>query len=146
MSATAPVPAPLAQLRDADEKLWHDVTISSSGWPSPGTDTVTQALAAALLGDRPLAVEIIRDGIGPRSMRPWPKLAEPKPIDPDAVITEDQIVSALKAHGIESRITDDSIVEAYEESTMLGDGGNIDTSEWVTAPTTRAALLAFLGY
>jgi hypothetical protein len=105
---SAPVPAPLAQLRDADEQLWNDVMAKSTAKPSPGTDTVTQALAAALLGDRPLAVEILRDGIGARSVRPWPKLADPKPVDPDAVLTVPAILT--------------------------------------TAPTTRAALLAFLGY
>lgn len=63
--------APLAQLGAWDKELWHEL-FSARRHSNPGSDSVTQALAASLMGDQELAAEILRDGSIGRN--DWPEL------------------------------------------------------------------------
>lgn len=71
-------PAPLAQLALADKEVWHDL-FASNEEPrviNPGTTTVYQAFAALYLGDRDLAVNILRLGHFGAAVSPWPDLLD----------------------------------------------------------------------
>lgn len=64
-------PAPLAQLRDVDPLAWRVLCAQSS---APGVNPITQALAAALLGDLDLARDVLASGPGAVYLREWPEL------------------------------------------------------------------------
>ena len=60
-------------------------------------------------------------------------------------MTQGQITTALDMHGIRYHELAGT-VWAWEEATMRTDSGVADASMWIKAPTTKRAMLAWLGY
>lgn len=75
---SGPTPAPLAQLRDVDEEAWR--ALYTAGYENPGADPRIQALAAALLGDRILARQILENGQAAIWTMTWPDLSPVQPV------------------------------------------------------------------
>lgn len=57
-----------------------------------------------------------------------------------------RILTTLAAHGLDVRLSK-GVVYAYEVATVRdANGVVVDASDWVAVPTSKAALMAWLGY
>lgn len=128
-------PAPLAQLRDVDPRVWGVLTTAARD-QNPGTDSVTQAMAAALLGDANLARQILRDGSVHRWQ--WPELRQH---DLDA-----EIIAVLRQHA-GAKVRDELIKHAEQNARVTSivwpwvcsdDGENADMPDELRELIARA--------
>jgi len=70
--------APLAQLREVDEDVWHQVMAQTNTSDGKQQETA-QIIAATFLGDIDLALEISQVGFYTRAMTKWPDLVTDNP-------------------------------------------------------------------
>lgn len=66
----------------------------------------------------------------------------------EVVLHLDTVLATLEQHGFEARLASPTTVEAWEPSITFSFTGGppVDSSAWVTVPTTAHALAVWLGY